>query len=108
MALDANGGLAIDEFDVAVKPIVSSNDAPSILQNILVSPNLTQDFIQVLGATAGHSILLTSMDKSYQQIIPVSGDTISIDLSHLPAGMYLVLLTDTRNGSTKVEKVIKY
>ncbi len=108
MALDANGGLAIDEFDVQVKPIVSTNSAQSSIQNIVVSPSLTHDFIQVVGATAGYKISLISIDKSYQQTIPVSGDKISIDLSHLPAGMYLLLLTDPENGSTKVEKVMKY
>lgn len=108
MAFNANGGLAIDAFDVAGQPIVSSDDSPSILQNIVVPPNLSKDFIQVLGATAGHGILLISMDKSYQQNIPVSGGTIRIDLSPLPAGMYLLLLTNTRNGSRTVEKVIKY
>jgi hypothetical protein len=108
MALDANGGLAIDQFDVQVKPIVSTNDDPSSGQNITVFPRLTQDMVHVVGTTAGDQIILVSMNKTYQQTILVSGGQTSIDLSHLPAGMYLLLLTDREHGRTKVEKVVKY
>jgi hypothetical protein len=107
MALDANGGLAINEFDVKVKPIVST-DAPFNVRNIAVFPSLTQDFIQVTGATNDCNLSLISIDKSYQQNIPVSGDKFNIDLSHLSSGMYLLLFTDRVNGSTKVEKVVKF
>lgn len=103
MALDANGGLAVDEFVVQVNPIVSTQELQSAIS---IFPRLTQDFIYVTGS-AGFEISLISLDKSYQQAIPVSGDSISIDLSHLSSGIYLLLFTDPGNGSTSVEKVIK-
>ncbi len=103
MALDANGGLAVNEFVVQVNPIVSTKEVQS---TISVFPRLTHDFIYIAGS-AGFEISLISLDNSYQQVIPVSGDSISIDLSHLSPGMYLLLFTDPRNGSTKVKKVIK-
>jgi hypothetical protein len=107
MALDANGGLAINEFDVKVRPTVSTNIASNV-QNIAVFPRLTHDFIQVTGAVADCDISLISMDKSYQESILSSGDKTEIDLSHLPAGMYLLLFKDAKNVSTRVEKVVKY
>jgi hypothetical protein len=107
MALDANGGLAVDEFDVKVKAIVSTN-IPSSVENIAVFPRLTHDFIQVTGANADCNISLISIDKSYQESIFASSNKTEIDLSHLPVGMYLLLFTDTKNGRTKVEKVVKY
>ncbi len=105
MALDANGGLAVDEFNVQVNPFSSTNEAAS---KITVYPRLTQNFIYVDGATADYDITLFSVDKSHHQTIPVSSDNLSIDLSHLPAGMYFLLFTDSKSGSIKVEKVIKY
>jgi hypothetical protein len=108
MALDANGGLAVDEFKVLVKTTVSTDDAQSILHDIAVFPSPTNGFVQVVGATPDYTISLISIDKSYQQSIPVSGDKMKIDLGHLAAGLYLLRLTDTENGNTRVEKVIKY
>ena len=104
-ALDANGGLAVDEFDIQVKPVVSTHETQS---NVSVFPSLTQDFIYVVGAGAGYDISLISIDKSYQQNIPVTGESISIDLSHLFSGMYLLLIKDPKAEIIKVEKIIRY
>ncbi|MBK6995369.1 MAG: hypothetical protein IPH31_10750 [Lewinellaceae bacterium] len=105
MALDANGGLAVDEFKVQVNPVSSTNEPAS---KINVYPRLTQDFIHVDGATADYNITLFSVDKSYQQSIPVSGTNMSIDLGQLPAGMYLLALANSNTGKIKVLKIIKY
>ncbi len=105
MALDANGGLAVDEFKVQVNPILSTDEATS---KVTVYPRLTQDFVYVNGATTDYNITLCAVDKSYQQNIAVSSDNLSIDMSHLPVGMYLLLISDSKNGQVKVEKIIKY
>ena len=105
MALDANGGLAINKFDVKVKLTVSTNEVQS---NISVFPNVTHDFIHVVGVSAGYDISLISIDNSYQEKIPVTGESISIDLSHLFSGMYLLLIKDQNTGIIKVQKIIRY
>jgi hypothetical protein len=105
MALDANGGLAVAEFDIQVKPVVSTDEAQS---NVTVFPSLTQDFIHVVGVGAGYDISLISIDKSYQQNIPVTGESISIDLGHLFSGMYLLLIKDPKTEIIKVEKIFRY
>ncbi len=104
MALDVNGGLAVDQFNVLVKAFSSTHEAAS---KITVYPRLTQDFVYVEGASTDNTITLFSMDKSYQRTIAVSGSNKSIDLSHLPAGMYLLLFTDSKTGSSEMVKVVK-
>lgn len=105
MALDANGGLAVDDFKVTVNPTISTTDVGA---NFSIFPRLTQDYIHIVGPAADYTLSLISMDKSYQQNIPVAADHTSVDLSHLPAGIYLLLITDSVHKTTKVEKVIKY
>ncbi len=105
MALDANGGIAVDEFEVQVKTKVSTNEA---LSNISVFPNLTQDFIYVNGAIENRVISLTSVDQSFHQSIAITSDHKKIDLSHLPTGMYFLRISDPSNKTTKIEKIFKY
>jgi hypothetical protein len=105
MGLDANGGLAVNKFDIQVKSAVSTDDLET---NVAVFPSLTQDFIHVVGAGIGYDISLISIDKSYQQNIPVTGESMRIDLSYLSTGMYFLLIKNPKTGITKVEKIIRY
>jgi hypothetical protein len=105
MALDANGGLAVDDFKVKVTPTVSTTDAGS---DFSISPRLTQDYIYIIGPSANYTLSVIAMDKSCQQMIPVSAEQTRVDLSHLPSGIYLLMITDPVHKTTKVEKVVKY
>lgn len=108
MAVDANGGLAIDEFKVQVGITVSSHDAAFFDQNVSIFPNPAGDYISIVGALSDYNISLFSADKSYQRELSPSGQELRIDLSHLSPGLYMIQFEDLRNGSTKIEKVIKY
>ncbi len=108
MALDTHGGLAVDEFDVEVKQTSSDKEEQSPERRISVFPRLTPDHVHVLGATDTQHITLSSVDQSYRQVLPVTGTKTSIDLGHLPSGVYLLLIGDAKHGTTQVEKVIKY
>ena len=105
MALDANGGLAVDEFNVQVNTISSTNE---LVSNIKVYPHLAHDYINIDGATTDINVTICSIDKSFQQVIQVSDHHRSIDISDLPTGMYLLLLTDPKSGQIKVEKIVKF
>jgi hypothetical protein len=105
MALDANGGLAVDSFRVQVNQSSSTHEPTP---QITVHPRLTQDDVYVHGATAYSTIILYSMDQSYQQTIPVADQSMRINLGHLPAGMYFLVFANTTGGSKEVIKVIKY
>jgi hypothetical protein len=108
MALDDNGGLVVDAFEVTVETMSSSDDKPSSFQNITISPSITQDIVRVVGASIDMKLSIISIDHSYKQTIPYTKDQIDIDLSHLPSGIYLLLITDIVTGRMKVEKVVKY
>jgi hypothetical protein len=107
MAIDANGGLAIDEFKVEVEKIVGTDDN-LINQNIFIYPSFTRDFIHINGATANCNILLTSIDQSAKKQIQFVGSEMDIDLSSFANGIYLLQIMDTPNGIVKVVKVVKY
>jgi hypothetical protein len=105
MALDANGGLAVDEFNVQVKQVLSTNEAQS---NISVFPSLTQDYIHIVGVSPEHNISLISINSMFQQHIPVTGESINVDISHLYSGTYLVVIKNSKSEIVKVDKIIKY
>lgn len=105
MAVDANGGLAVDAFNVKVTPAVSTLEA---ISGVRVFPNLTHDFVQITGADGNYDISLVSMDKTYQQNIPVTGNNMRVDLRPLPPGTYLLLLKDSSSGNVRVEKIVRY
>jgi len=108
MALDVNGGLAVDEFNVNVKPVVSKLNEGSHDNNIVVFPSITHNFITVEGATIDHKLELISIANVFQQSFQVISNQMNLDLSHLASGLYLLMVKDTKTGSTRVEKVFKY
>jgi hypothetical protein len=107
MAIDANGGLAVNEFNVEVSSATSIIQS-KIQSNIAIFPHVTQDFVNITGETVNYDISLISIDNAYHQNISVLNNNSSVDLSHLSSGMYLLMLTDRKTNITKAEKVIKY
>ncbi len=68
MALDANGGLAVNLFNVKVNPLTSTEETAS---KIKVYPHITHDIVHIDGLTSDYSIILSSLDNSHQQKINV-------------------------------------
>jgi hypothetical protein len=60
MAVDANGGLAVDTLDVAVKNTVSTVDFSS-LNNVKVFPSITQNVTYIINAKPQHTVSLFSV-----------------------------------------------
>jgi hypothetical protein len=108
MALDKNGGLAVDEFDVLVKSAVSTVETLTPKFNIYVWPSITNDIIQISGLTNNCLITLTSVINGYQESIPITEGITTIDIHHVPSGIYLIIVTDKNTGEVQWRKVVKY
>lgn len=108
MALDKNGGLAVDEFDVLVKSTVSTVETLTPNFNINVWPSITNDVIQVSGLTTNCLLTLTSAINGYQESIPITEGLTTIDVRHVPSGIYLIIVTDKTTGEVQWRKVAKY
>jgi len=108
MALDKNGGMAVDEFDVLVESVVSTVETLTPKFNINVWPNITNDVIQISGLTTNCLITLTSVFNGYQESIPSTEGIRTIDVRHLPSGMYLIIVTNKTTGEVQWRKVVKY
>lgn len=108
MGLDANGGLAVDEFTVTINLVNSTNELSNFSKNISVYPTLTCDYIYLEGASMDYEISLLSIDNAYQQELTADAVANGIDLSRLATGVYLLVITDPTSGQRKVEKVVKY
>jgi hypothetical protein len=108
MALDKNGGMAVDEFDVLVESVVSTVETLTPKFNINVWPNLTNDVIQISGLTTNCLITLTSVFNGYQESIPSTEGITTIDVRHVPSGMYLIIVTNKTTGEVQWRKVVKY
>lgn len=108
MALDKNGGLAVDEFDVLVKSAVSTVETLTPKFNINVWPSITNDIIQISGLTNNCLITLTSVINGYQESIPITEGITTIDVHHVPSGIYLIIFTDKTTGEVQWRKVVKY
>jgi hypothetical protein len=108
MALDINGGLAVDEFDVVVKSASSAEDSSNSLQPLSVLPLLTSDYVYVNGAADGYSLEIVSVLGAYHDTMPLSGSTNTIDVRSLTSGMYILIISNKKTGRTQWNKLIKY
>lgn len=108
MALDFNGGLAINEFDVVIKSTVSVAEPQNTLPEITVLPSIAHDVVNVSGLTTNYLLTLTSVVNGHQEYIPFAGDKATIDVRQLSSGMYLLVIADKNTGQLQWKKVIKY
>lgn len=108
MAVDFNGGLAVNEFTVDVKSSVSHINQENTSPDISVSPSITHDYIYVTGNTNNYLFTITSAINGIQEHIPLQDNTNTVDVSHVPSGVYLLMFTDRMTGENTWYKVIKY
>lgn len=108
MALDKNGGLAVDEFDVLVTSAVSTVSNPHAAADISISPSVAHDIILITGLTQDYRVELVSAITADSEILSVSDTIQTIDISHVPSGMYFLIFTNTITGYTQRDKVIVY
>ncbi|MFT6337421.1 MAG: hypothetical protein ACJATI_004184 [Halioglobus sp.] len=107
IAIDANGGVAMDEFFVLLEEAVSSNDI-RVEDSVLIFPNPSQDNITIAGELDKYDISILSIDGSFQKDLSASGQEIGFDFSSFPSGVYMIRFVDKDNGKLIFEKVVKY
>jgi hypothetical protein len=108
MALDNNGGLAADEFDVSVKTEVSTIGNVADTQRISVSPTVADDFIFVTGLSPDYTVELVSAITGHKEV-PISSDNAQmIDIHLVPSGTYFLIFTNNITGEVQRSKIIVY
>lgn len=106
-ALDANGGVVMDEFLVDVGNTVSSEELEEEISQIQISPNPVTDEVTLSGALSNYTFSLHSADGRRICALPANGQQSTFYLSHLPKGVYLIKITHRVQGWDRVKKVIK-
>lgn len=98
--------ISIDDVKVVAETL-STNDLTASKSNLSLFPNPATDVVKVnLGDNFNTSkVQITLTNLSGKQVSKVAYDANGIDVSNLPAGLYLVTATDGKNTVTK--KLIK-
>ena len=107
MALDKNGGLAVDEFIVKVNTTSTGIDEHTSLSAIALSQTLTNDIVNVSSLPYSCRLKLVSLEGC-EEAIPLLGNTTTINLRHLSSGMYFLVFTEATTGESRWKKIIKY
>jgi hypothetical protein len=98
----------MDKFKVRVSEIVSNENIESSLRMVSVYPNLSNNYVNIIGGQSEYNISIISVDQSFKQEILLTDSKTIIDVSHLENGMYFLLITNQKTRKTQVEKLIKY
>ncbi|WP_345257882.1 glycine-rich protein [Flaviaesturariibacter amylovorans] len=83
--------------------------AEDSITGLTVGPNPTNGRVTIyLGQPGSYTLrLLDQYGQALGNALPFTGSSHTLDLSHLPAGTYLVQVADQRSGSSVQRKVIK-
>ncbi len=105
MAVDFNGGLAVDSFKVIVKNSVATNDISS-LHNVKVFPSITKDVVYIINAKPRQTVSLLSVHNTVIQNFEITSDKTEINMTQLPSGIYFIYIFDHESGVKKIEKIV--
>ncbi|MBK8555453.1 MAG: T9SS type A sorting domain-containing protein [Lewinellaceae bacterium] len=104
-AVDENGGVATNAFTVTVgNPVSTLNQSQSAL---IIYPNPTEDLLYVLKANSTFDVTIYNVNSSIQKSYRNMVNSVSIDLSYLPLGVYFMKIEDPISGVFSVEKIIR-
>lgn len=108
IAIDANGGRMIDEFNVVVGDVTSNGNNGILDRAISIFPNPAADHLFAIGPLSEYSVSIFSADGSFHHDYQLSGQQQRIDLSAFSPGVYLIRIIDKNSGSLRIKKIVKY
>jgi len=104
-AIDNNGGLVSNAFVVKVNNSTSTRNHS--LPDLDIYPNPVNDLLHISTTTSAFNITIynpnSSFKKSYKNLV----DSVSVDLSDLPLGVYFVRVENPINGAFSIKKIIR-
>ena len=104
-ALDGNGGVATNAFNVKVGNPLNTNNPG--LSGLDIYPNPVADVLHIRNADFTFDVTLysvySSLHKSYKNLV----NSVSMDLSDFPAGVYFIKIENPVNGDFSVEKIFR-
>jgi hypothetical protein len=107
-AVDFNGGLVMDKFKISISEIVSTENNEINEQMVSIFPNLTNNYINIIGGRTEYTVSIFSADKSFGQLFTLTDSENQINLSHLENGIYFLVIKNQKTKNTQIEKLIKY
>jgi hypothetical protein len=106
-AVDANGGLVTDEFNVVVGDVTPTRNHGARDSAISIFPNPAKDHFFVSGPLSEYDMSIFSVDGSLQRAYKLSGQEQRIDLSAFSSGAYLIRMTHSSSGRVTIKKIVK-
>ena len=104
-ALDENGGIASHAFTVRVGNPTTTID--QWLSALLIFPNPVEDVLHIRNTASTFNVRIYSVNsplyKSYTNLV----NSVSLDLSDLPVGVYFMKIENPINGNFRVEKILR-
>ncbi len=74
---------------------------------ITIFPNPTQGSFKIEGLTGAYTIQILDMTGAMYQVLNTSSSSITLDITDLPAGMYLIRAESKANDRGSVQKILK-
>jgi hypothetical protein len=104
-AIDRNGGISSNSFVVKVGDPVSTIDQS--LSDLNIYPNPVEDLLYIRNATSTLDITIYNTSSSFKESYRNLENSVSIDLSDLPLGVYFMRIENPTTGAFSVNKVIR-
>jgi hypothetical protein len=104
-AIDENGGIATDAFTVTVGDASSTQE--EWLSSVMIYPNPVEDLVYIRNTMSAFDVFIYDVNATLQKAYRNLERTASIDLSDLPAGVYLMKIQDPKNGAFSIGKIVR-
>lgn len=76
-------------------------------KSIVVLPNPTQGFFKIEGLLGDYTIEILDATGAVFQTLTTSSNSLSVDISALPSGMYFISVANNTNGVISAQKILK-
>jgi hypothetical protein len=104
-AVDKNGGVATNAFTVTVgNPLTTDNQWLSAL---VIYPNPVEDILHIRNAPSAFDVTIYSVYAAVHKSYTNLANSVAIDLSDLPVGVYFMKIEDPISGAFLVEKILR-
>ena len=104
-AIDGNGGIATHAFTVTVDNASSAGD--EWLSAMVVYPNPVEDVLHLRHAITDFDLTIYNVHGTVRRSFKSQSNSLSADLSDLPAGVYFVKIQNPMGTAFMVEKIIR-
>ena len=77
-------------------------------QSITIFPTLTNDQFRIEGLLEAYNIQIIGGNGTIYETLSATGTSLTYDVTSLPSGLYVILISDHKNQHLKLEKILKF